>query len=62
MEWFIENPVGMLAMQDCTVIMNFVAKFTEVRLPMVRQEVDCCAWGHVYMKPTHGIVWKSLAN
>ena len=23
------------------------------KYPVVRRKVDCCAWGHYYMKPTH---------
>ena len=53
MEWFVENPVGMLAMQD------YMQKFKEeFQYEMVQQTVDYCACGHYYQKPTH--VWTSM--
>ena len=53
MEWFMENPVGMLAMQD--YMKEFMEEFEHT---VVRKTVDCCAWGHFYMKATH--VWTSM--
>ena len=49
----MENPVGMLVMQD------YMQKFMEeFQYEMVQQTVDYCAWGHYYQKPTH--VWTSM--
>ena len=46
-EWFMENPVGMLDMQD------YMREFKETfEFPLVKLQVDYCAWGHFYMKPT----------
>ena len=47
MEWFMENPVGMLAMQDC--MLRFKEEF---QYEMAQLSVDYCAWGHYYQKPT----------
>ena len=53
MEWFLENPVGMLAMQD------FMQQFEdEFEYEMQRTTIDYCAWGHHYQKNTH--VWTSM--
>jgi hypothetical protein len=53
MEWFMENPVGMLGMQD------FMQKLLkEFKYDVVQKIVDYCAWGHYYQKPTH--VWTSM--
>ena len=53
MKWFMENPVGMLAMQ------GYMIEFVETMpLPVVRLQVDYCAWGQFYMKPTH--MWTSM--
>ena len=55
MEWFMENPVGMLAMQD------YMLKFKEeFQYEMALLSVDYCAWGHYHQKPTH--VWTSMAS
>ena len=55
MEWFMENPVGMLAMQDYMRV--FLETFD---YPVVQLTVDYCAWGHFYMKPTQ--VWTSMVH
>ena len=52
MEWFMENPVGMLAMQGCMI------EFEKTMEIVVKLQVDHCAWSHFYMKPTH--VWTSI--
>ena len=53
MEWFMENPVGMLAMQD------YMQKFLEeFQYDVVQRTVDYCAWGHYCQTPTH--VWTSM--
>ena len=52
MEWFMENPVGMLAMQD--YMREFMQEFEFFFfLTVVQRTVDYCAWGHYYMKPTY---------
>ena len=53
MEWFMENPVGMLAMQD------YMQEFEQTEgLVVGRKTIGYCAWGQFYMKPTH--VWTSM--
>ena len=47
MEWFMENPVGMLAMQD------YMLEFEQSEVVVVRWTIDYCAWKYFYMKPTH---------
>ena len=53
MEWFMENPQGMLAMHD--YMTEFMQEFEYL---VVQLTVDYCAWGHFYMKcsvsPNHG--------
>ena len=53
MEWFMENPVGMLAVQD--YMREFMQEF---KYTVVQRTVDYCAWGHYFMKPTH--VWTRM--
>ena len=54
MEWFLENPVGMLAKQ------GFMKQFEEEFQHLWRRRVvDYCAWDHYYQKPTH--IWTSMA-
>ena len=53
MEWFMENPAGMLAMQE------FMLQFQqEFQYEMKLLTVDYCAWGHYYQKATH--IWTSM--
>ena len=53
MEWFLENPAGMLAVQ------GFMQQFEkEFEYEMKKYKIDYCAWGHYYQKPTH--VWTSM--
>ena len=51
-EWFMENPVGMLAMQ------GYMIEFKKTVGTVVKLQVDYCAWGHFYMKPSH--IWPSM--
>ena len=53
MEWFMENSVGMLEMQD--YMQQFMREF---EYDLVQLRVDYCAWSHYYQKPTH--VWTSM--
>jgi hypothetical protein len=53
MEWFLENPVGMLAMRD--FMQQFEKEFEYV---WQRLTIDYCAWGHYYQKNTH--IWTSM--
>ena len=47
MEWFLENPEGMLGMR------HFMKRFEEEhKYGVVKLVVDYCAWNHYYMKPT----------
>ena len=55
MEWFMENPVGMLAMQ--AYMQQFIVEF-EYDLVSLIMTIDYCAWGHYYQKPTH--IWTSM--
>ena len=43
MEWFMEIPVGMLAMQD--YMQQFMMEF---EYDLVQLTDDYCAWGHYY--------------
>jgi hypothetical protein len=53
MEWFLENPEGMLGMR------HFMKKFEEEhKHGVVKLVVDYCAWNHYYMKPTD--IWTSM--
>ena len=55
MEWFLENPEGMLAKQF------FMQRFEEEhQYVWVKKVIDYCAssWNHFYMKPTH--IWTSM--
>jgi hypothetical protein len=53
MEWFLENPEGMLAMR------HFMQRFEEEhQYVWVKKVIDYCAWNHFYMKPTH--IWTSM--
>ena len=53
MEWFLENPEGMLAMR------HFMQRFEEEhQYGLVKRVVDYCAWNHYYMKPTD--IWTSM--
>ena len=47
--WMLENPVGDLARRDY---------MEGWELDHVRREVDLCAYGHYYRKPTH--IWTSV--
>ena len=52
-EWFMENPVGILAMQE------YMLEFDQAEgLVVVKRTIDYCAWRQFYMKPTH--VWTSM--
>ena len=53
MEWFLENPEGMLGMR------HFMKQFEEEHEHgVVKLVVDYCAWDHYYMKPTN--IWTSM--
>ena len=49
--WMLENPVGDLARRDY---------MEGWELEHVRREVDLCAYGHYYKKPTH--IWTSVVR
>ena len=56
MEWVLENPVGMLCMQEYMI--DWEENMNQAGLCMVQMEVDYCAWSHWYKKPTH--LWTSM--